>query len=1085
MDNVFLYEKYCKYLNRLFLAVECLFSFGMTAFCQIPTDIDGISAWWCADSIQQDAETNVMFWENMVNTTESVSQSVEDYSPTLVKNVSAVNNHAVLHFDGNDYLDGGNIMNVGSSGQTVFIIGKTDKAAVSFYAKSVQAGSVGRVYYLYNNSAPHFQIQIGSKNFVIKGENRLSQYELVSTKIDLLETEMAFFQNDIGIQKTTISSTTAINTSYNFLIGAYNNAQGTVPPATNLFLDGDIAEMIFYNRPLSNIERQSVENYLRSKYFPGTEREQFDLGDLIVQDYSLKPVTFTVPDRSYFQSYSWSTGETTQSISVQESGLYSVLVTDDWGYEYVDTVEVRFPAISYIQDQTICDGQSVTWDCGLSGDYTYLWSTGETTQSISITKAGDYSVTVTDNEGYSLTSNTVHIAIDDFSTSAKLGSDTTLCIGNMIGLQTRADEVVSYLWSTGETTATIAVDAGGEYIVTAKNSRGCAAVDTINVSIKGIAPTVAMVSTNRCEGDKTELVSNSYTTDNTEITMTLWTIEESVYSGTVCVHTFSAVGDIPVQLSVTNETGCVRNIVDTVTIHPKPVASFAPLNACQYTANNIMSTTSIASGEIASYVWQGQGISGEGDTITFRSDTAGAYPLTLTVLSDYGCSDTVTASINVRESTQELITHTKTCLGDTVVVFDATAYEDYNSLVEGYWLFGSKKYNYASSVKVFLADTLPHPISLHVKTFNGCYNRAYDTLQAHDIPYPDLDDTIYGCPSAAIWFHDEGTSVDSIAHYYWLIDGIEYSDEHVVTEFEEAGIYEAHLGVETKYGCVNTTSALVVIEKAPTAAFTFYPAYGVAPLDVQFTNTSTNASRYEWIFEQEHLDESFEPSYVFTDEENSLAKLRAYSEHGCADSVIKYVPLQLADLKLKITDVTAVLSNGKVTYTVQVLNTGNDDIPKIELALQTDSYPLFSEVWEGSLAANTVLTYTFATRTTAVSGTLPQFICATAGIKADNTDDTYATDSYCEDNSGQFQIYRIYPTPVRKQLYLACNTTSTDPLTIEFTDATGRVTFSQEFTNLSLGYNNMSFDVNQLPAGVYWVRLRQGNQTAVDHFVKE
>ena len=109
------------------------------AFTQIsaPTEIAGISAWWCADSIQQESGTPVAFWNNLTNTSESVSQPVADNSPTLIKDVSEVNNHAVLRFDGTDYLDGGNILNVGSVGQTVFCIGLTTKKTGSFYAKSL------------------------------------------------------------------------------------------------------------------------------------------------------------------------------------------------------------------------------------------------------------------------------------------------------------------------------------------------------------------------------------------------------------------------------------------------------------------------------------------------------------------------------------------------------------------------------------------------------------------------------------------------------------------------------------------------------------------------------------------------------------------------------------------------------------------------------------------------------------------------------------------------------------------------------------------------------------------------------------
>ncbi len=124
-------------LLKYILCLHCCVAVATAAYTQIsaPTEIAGISAWWCADSVQQESGTPVAFWNNLANTSESVSQPVADNSPTLIKDVSEVNNHAVLRFDGTDFLDGGDKLNVGRSDQTVFCIGLTTKKTGSFYAK--------------------------------------------------------------------------------------------------------------------------------------------------------------------------------------------------------------------------------------------------------------------------------------------------------------------------------------------------------------------------------------------------------------------------------------------------------------------------------------------------------------------------------------------------------------------------------------------------------------------------------------------------------------------------------------------------------------------------------------------------------------------------------------------------------------------------------------------------------------------------------------------------------------------------------------------------------------------------------------
>ena len=834
-------------LVKTLQCVVCLFyaiATTMSAFSQIvtPIEIKGLSAWWCADSVHQESGTPVSFWNNLANTTESVSQSVADYSPTLIKDVAEVNNHSVLRFDGDDYLDGGNIMNVGNVGQTVIILGKTDKAVVSFYSKSVQAGSEGRVYYLYNNSVPHFQIQIGANNFVIKGENRLSTYECNSTYINLSDAKMMFFQDKIGMQKISISQIKSINTQYNFLIGAYNNAQGTVPPATNLYLIGDIAEMIFYNRPLSNIERQSVENYLRSKYFPGTEREQFSLGGTITQEYSLKPVALTVPDRDYFKTIAWSSGESTQSINVTNSGLYAVHVTDDWGYDYIDTVIVKFPTILYIPDQTICDGQSVVWDCGLSGDYTYEWSSGETTQEISITKAGKYAVKITDNQGYSIVSDTVTIEVDDFSTRARLGADTTLCQGNSIGLVSCASEAKQYKWNTGDTTATLTIENAGTYSVVVTDEGGCSATDEIQVEVNGVAPHPQIVTQYRCFGDETELISNSFTTDNTQIVATRWVVEHDTLSGAVQQHVFSESGVLPVEILVENDEGCIASLTEYVTIDPKPVAKFSPKRSCQYTENLITSTSTVSSGTIATYEWNGIGKHSSDSVFRFLSDTVGEYHLSLKVVTDKGCEDTFEENIRVFPSTKLQIEHSAVCLGDTALIIDRTQYETFNTRTDAYWMFDSTKFRYNTMLVRPMKDTLPHFVGLYVKTLNGCLNVVTDTIQAGAIPYPVVPERIYGCKKTGVQLYDEAYSEETVASVVWNINGKTLDEVRPVVEFAEAGEYTYSVTEMTAENCKNSAEGVVVIEETPTVDFSYYPEYGAAPLEVEFTNLSEGAT---------------------------------------------------------------------------------------------------------------------------------------------------------------------------------------------------------------------------------------------------
>ncbi|MFN7015286.1 MAG: hypothetical protein ACK4ON_13555, partial [Bacteroidia bacterium] len=202
-------------------------------------------------------------------------------------------------------------------------------------------------------------------------------------------------------------------------------------------------------------------------------------------------VTLTaMPDA---QTYEWSTGATTQSIEVCESGVYSVTVTNDFGCSAaIDDIEIIInenPVCSISGDLQICgDGSSV-----LSGPYgyAYLWSTGETTQSIEVSVAGVYSLTITNEAGCSSTCE-VEITVGE-TPACGICPECPLqfCAGESIVLQ--ALESYAYLWSTGATTQQIIVTEGGWYTVTVFNEEGCSSSCDIYITeIPAPDPTITV-----------------------------------------------------------------------------------------------------------------------------------------------------------------------------------------------------------------------------------------------------------------------------------------------------------------------------------------------------------------------------------------------------------------------------------------------------------------------------------------------------------------------------------------------------------------------------------------------------------------
>jgi hypothetical protein len=177
-------------------------------------------------------------------------------------------------------------------------------------------------------------------------------------------------------------------------------------------------------------------------------------------------------------------------VSPLESTRYIVQI-DDGMVIMSDSVYITvfdIPDVNLGEDQILCDVSDYELEAGNPGA-TYLWSTGDTTQTITASGEGmnTYWVEVI-NENDCLSSDTVMI---DFATSpiVELGADTIICHNSSMTLDA-GNPGASYLWSTGETTQTISI-AGEDYeygtydfTVQVTNDKGCENIGDITVEIK-------------------------------------------------------------------------------------------------------------------------------------------------------------------------------------------------------------------------------------------------------------------------------------------------------------------------------------------------------------------------------------------------------------------------------------------------------------------------------------------------------------------------------------------------------------------------------------------------------------------------
>ena len=193
--------------------------------------------------------------------------------------------------------------------------------------------------------------------------------------------------------------------------------------------------------------------------------------------------------------------------------VYTITVTNAAGCSAHDTVRVSVadslePTVNAKGPLTVCAGDSLQLSAS-TGYATYQWSSGEKTDSIVVTKTGDYSVRVTSGGGCAGSSKPLHVTVstDSIPHPVLVAARDTICAGDSVHIALTGS-YSKYLWSTGDSTSNIIVKKSGDYFVTVTNASGCSGASApVSISVLPI-PQVKITTPNTttiCDGDSVSL----------------------------------------------------------------------------------------------------------------------------------------------------------------------------------------------------------------------------------------------------------------------------------------------------------------------------------------------------------------------------------------------------------------------------------------------------------------------------------------------------------------------------------------------------------------------------------------------------
>jgi len=549
--------------------------------------------------------------------------------------------------------------------------------------------------------------------------------------------------------------------------------------------------------------------------FPTVTASDVCQGDVtadVEYDVSISSLSCDINQTAFIETHTWTISDACGNIQQAE---WKITVFND-------------EAVALGDDITACVGETVTLTTsGLTG--TYLWSTGETTSSITVGVADTYSVTVTGPSGC--------CSIDDVAVSyqnipnASATGGTLDCSGDDITIMGSSTSTgVTYSW-TGPGGYTSAdqnpqVSQAGTYVLTVSTSAGCeATANAVVVADTNVPDISTSGGTIDCTTSEVTLTGSS----NTSGVNYAWTGPNG-YSSSVQNPTVSTTGDY--FLTITAPNGCIAEgiaVVEDDTAIPTASATGGTID-CDNDMVTLMTTTSDTD---ATFSWSGpNGYSSTSQNPSISE--AGTYMVT--VLSDNGCSNTASATVDLDITDPNLTASAGEidCNNTTVQLMASSTTSD----VIYQWT-GPNGYN--STVASPTVDQAGD-YTITVESANGCTTTMTVTVTQNTTnPTVTVSNGEIDCINSSITLTPDAT--DGVTYAWTGPNGFASTMES--PSVDEEGTYT--IIVTSSNGCTATADATITEDTTAPAISVNDGLINCSNPSTQLSVTSTdNSLNYAW-----------------------------------------------------------------------------------------------------------------------------------------------------------------------------------------------------------------------------------------------
>jgi gliding motility-associated-like protein len=550
-------------------------------------------------------------------------------------------------------------------------------------------------------------------------------------------------------------------------------------------------------------------------------------------------------------------------------------------------------------------GNVVRWEYSTDGGSTWIYmnNTSKTYSFKNLTVATQYRVLVQSGVCSATYSSTQSISINPLPVATITG-DNSVCSGSTSLITFTVNNVIATdNWTISYTvngaSASYTGTGTGSFNLTTpamtyppssvvykltgivNNTTGCSnsANGTATIQVNP-HPVVSFSAADKCLGS-TISFNNKSSIPAGSISGYQWTFGDGNTSNDMNPdHVYATSGSYNVKLVATSVYGCKDSITKTITVFPKPAASFTAANTCESDSADFISKSTVSPGAIASYGWDfGDGGNSSLVNPKHKFMAPGMYDVNIMVISDKGCVSSTSSRITVYALPKPSFSASAVCAYESMKFINESTSQDgqlaYN------WTFEPGNTSTATMPAYRFSAAGNFDVKLLAISSFGCRDSISKTVTVNEVPKAGFTFSDVCIGKENLFSNTSTVNGGTIRNVTW-----DFGDSNTASgagavkhQYDRPGKYNVSLNVMSDKGCFDSITHQVTVHALPSAKIT-----SAGPLNVCYGNSVTlsgpSTLKYLW--------NTGDKSQSVTAKKSGIYALTVTDSFGCSskDSVM-------------------------------------------------------------------------------------------------------------------------------------------------------------------------------------------------------